>query len=321
MSELRSRQAENTKHADRLASYEKELKSLREENIALERKISGLTTSLQSLDEQSDIAQKQQAEALEKYDFLQKNAPISRQDQITANHEELELPLDENSMVESEKRLEKLKNDRHQMGGINLNAHEESEARRRELESVFAQRADIVEAISQLRGAISQLNKKGREKLRIAFDEVNKGFAHLFGTLFGGGEARLELIDSDDILEAGLEIYASPPGKKLKAMSLMSGGEQALTTIALIFAVFNTNPAPICILDEVDAPLDDVNVDRFCQLLDVMKQNNGAQFLVITHNAITMSRMDRLFGVTMEEKGISKLVSVDLQIAEQLIAV
>ena len=174
----------------------------------------------------------------------------------------------------------------------------------------------VIEAIRKLRQAIQSLNREGRERLLAAFEVVNTQFQRLFTHLFGGGTAELQLVESDDPLEAGLEILARPPGKKPQTMTLLSGGEQALTAMSLIFAVFLTNPAPICVLDEVDAPLDDANVERFCNLLDSMRQRTQTRFMVITHNPITMSRVDRLFGVTMAERGVSQLVSVDLTTAE-----
>ena len=182
------------------------------------------------------------------------------------------------------------------------------------------EKSDLEDAIRALRGGIGSLNREGRERLLTAFEQVNTNFTMLFKHLFGGGEARLELVESDDPLEAGLEIMCQPPGKKLSTLSLLSGGEQTLTALALIFAVFLANPAPICVLDEVDAPLDDSNVTRFCDLMDEMTRRTDTRFLVITHHAVTMSRMDRLFGVTMGEQGVSQLVSVDLRRAEALVA-
>lgn len=176
------------------------------------------------------------------------------------------------------------------------------------------------EAINQLRGSIGSLNREGRQRLLAAFEEVDQHFQRLFTTLFDGGKAHLELVDSDDPLEAGLEIMAQPPGKKLTSLTLLSGGEQALTAVALIFGLFLTNPAPICVLDEVDAPLDDANIERFCDLLDKMVAETNTRYLIVTHNAVTMSRMHRLFGVTMIERGISQLVSVDMDAAEELLA-
>ena len=181
-------------------------------------------------------------------------------------------------------------------------------------------REDLVSAISKLRNSINELDQKGRERLLNAFEKVNRKFNEVYTKLFNGGIAKLELVDSDDPLESGLELLVSPPGKRLQSISLLSGGEQALTAMSLIFAVFLTSPAPICILDEVDAPLDDANVTRFCALLDELTKITDTKFVIITHHALTMSRMDRLYGVTMPEKGISQLVSVDLQKAEELVA-
>ncbi|MBM3566668.1 MAG: chromosome partitioning protein ParA, partial [Alphaproteobacteria bacterium] len=185
-------------------------------------------------------------------------------------------------------------------------------------EKMQTERADLTAAIDKLRQGIQELNREGRERLMKSFEEVNRHFQELFVRLFGGGRAHLELVESDDPLQAGLEIMASPPGKRLQTLSLLSGGEQALTALALLFGVFLTNPAPICVLDEVDAPLDDANVDRFCTLLEEISQSGGTRFLVITHHRMTMARMDRLYGVTMQERGVSQLVSVDLQKAEEL---
>jgi chromosome segregation protein len=217
-------------------------------------------------------------------------------------------------------KLERYKRERENLGGVNLRADEEMQEVSTRLEELTAEREDCEGAIRKLRAAIGSLNREARERLNAAFETVNRNFASLFTRLFNGGQAELRLIESDDVLEAGLEIYASPPGKKLASMSLMSGGEQALTATALIFAVFMANPAPVCVLDEVDAPLDDANVERFCRLLHEMAKETQTRFLIITHHALTMSRMDRLFGVTMIERGVSQLVSVDLHKAEQLAA-
>ncbi|MGF1606086.1 MAG: AAA family ATPase [Rhodothalassiaceae bacterium] len=208
--------------------------------------------------------------------------------------------------------------DRDRLGAVNLQAAEELAEVQAERAHLAEQRADLEQALARLRGAIGALNREGRERLLAAFEEVNGHFTELFTTLFGGGTAHLSLVDSDDPLEAGLEILASPPGKRLQSLSLLSGGEQALTALSLIFAVFLTNPAPICVLDEVDAPLDDANVERFCDLLDAMMARTQTRFLIVTHNAVTMARMHRLFGVTMAEKGVSTLVSVDLEAAEAM---
>lgn len=221
-------------------------------------------------------------------------------------------------MGEIERQLDRLKIERERLGAVNLRAEEEQKELSDRLEAIVSEREDIIEAIRKLRQAIQSLNREGRERLLAAFDVVNGHFQRLFSHLFGGGTAELQLIESEDPLEAGLEILARPPGKKPQTMTLLSGGEQALTAMSLIFAVFLTNPAPICVLDEVDAPLDDHNVERFCNLMDEMAKTTETRFVIITHNPITMARMDRLFGVTMAEQGVSQLVSVDLQAAEAM---
>lgn len=224
-----------------------------------------------------------------------------------------------NSSAESEE-MERLTASRERIGPVNLVAREELAKLEENFGSSTAEQAELAEAVNRLRGSIGNLNREGRERLRAAFEQVDTHFRRLFTRLFEGGQAHLALIDSDDPLEAGLEIFAQPPGKRLQSLTLLSGGEQALTAIALIFALFLTNPAPICVLDEVDAPLDDANIDRFCDLLDAMSRETDTRYLIVTHNAVTMSRMHRLFGVTMVEQGISRLVSVDLGAAEELLA-
>ncbi len=216
-----------------------------------------------------------------------------------------------------ERRLEALRGDRERLGAVNLRAEEELAEIDSQREKMIAERDDLAEAIRKLRAAIASLNKEGRERLLVAFEKVNVHFKELFTVLFDGGSAELQLVESDDPLEAGLDILARPPGKKPQTMTLLSGGEQALTAMSLIFAVFLTNPSPICVLDEVDAPLDDSNVERFCDLLEEMRKKTDTRFVTITHNPITMARMDRLFGVTQAERGISQLVSVDLEQAEK----
>ena len=218
-----------------------------------------------------------------------------------------------------ERKLQALREDRERLGGVNLRADEEAEEVAKQLEGLIKERDDLIQAINKLRGGISSLNREGRQRLLDAFETVNQKFSELFTTLFGGGKAELQLIESDDPLEAGLELVANPPGKKPTTLSLLSGGEQTLTAMALIFAVFLTNPSPICVLDEVDAPLDDHNVERFCNLLDAMLERTETRFLIITHHALTMARMHRLFGVTMLERGVSQLVSVNLAEAETLV--
>ncbi|SEP84069.1 condensin subunit Smc [Devosia sp. YR412] len=216
----------------------------------------------------------------------------------------------------TEQKVDRLKAERERLGGVNLSAEKEAVEVQEKLDLMVGDKNDLIEAIAKLRTGIASLNREGRARLNEAFGRVNAHFQELFTTLFGGGTAELSFVESDDPLEAGLEIIARPPGKKPQTMTLLSGGEQALTAMSLIFAVFLTNPAPICVLDEVDAPLDDANVERFCNLLDSMRQRTNTRFMVITHNPITMSRVDRLFGVTMAERGVSQLVSVDLTTAE-----
>lgn len=235
--------------------------------------------------------------------------------------ETLEINADEMSDVEVlENQLSRLKGQREALGAVNLRAEEDAKEVQAEHDTLVGEKADLTEAIRTLRSGIASLNKEGRERLLTAFEEVNSNFSMLFKHLFNGGEANLVMVESDDPLEAGLEIMCQPPGKKLSTLSLLSGGEQTLTAMALIFAVFLANPAPICVLDEVDAPLDDANVTRFCDLLDEMCRQTDTRFLIITHHAVTMARMDRLFGVTMAEHGVSQLVSVDLKKAETLVA-
>ncbi len=233
--------------------------------------------------------------------------------------------LEEEAMAEldvkeAERQLDFLRRDRENLGGVNMEAEAEAEAMASRLGTQAEEKADLSGAIAKLREGVAALNEEGRTRLLGAFDQVNEHFKTLFTTLFRGGEAELRLVDADDPLAAGLEIFAQPPGKRLGTLSLMSGGEQALTATALIFAVFLSRPSPICVLDEVDAPLDDANVDRYCRMLNEMRERTDTRFIVITHNPVTMSRMDRLFGVTMREQGVSKLVSVDLETAEELVA-
>jgi chromosome segregation protein len=221
---------------------------------------------------------------------------------------------------EESARHDKLNLDRERLGPVNLVAEQELRELETELERSVGEREELVQAVNRLRGSIGSLNREGRARLLAAFEDVDRHFRRLFARLFEGGEAYLQLVDSDDPLEAGLEIMAQPPGKKLGSLTLLSGGEQALTAVALIFGLFLTNPAPICVLDEVDAPLDDANIERFCDLLDTMVTETDTRYLIVTHNAVTMSRMHRLFGVTMVERGVSRLVSVDLGGAEALLA-
>ena len=246
-----------------------------------------------------------------------------------------ELNLNENNLLEfsnldqkdefpdavtQEELLDEKKRKRDQLGSVNLRADEETHKYEIEIKKMEQDRQDLVTAIIKLKESINELNQKGRERLLSAFEKVNRKFNEVYTKLFNGGNAKLELVDSDDPLDAGLEMLVSPPGKRLQSITLLSGGEQALTALSLIFAVFLTNPAPICVLDEVDAPLDDANVTRFCSLLDELTKITSTKFIIVTHHALTMSKMDRLYGVTMPEKGISQLVAVDLQKAESMVA-
>ena len=248
---------------------------------------------------------------------------------------ETELNLNENNILEfsnlnqienlpdavaQEELLDEKKREREKLGSVNLRADEETGKYEAEIKKMGQERQDLVEAIIKLKESINELNQKGREKLLEAFEKVNRKFNEVYTKLFNGGNAKLELIDAEDPLEAGLEMLVSPPGKRLQSITLLSGGEQALTALSLIFAVFLTNPSPICVLDEVDAPLDDANVTRFCSLLDELTKITSTRFIIVTHHALTMSKMDRLYGVTMPEKGISQLVAVDLQKAESMVA-
>ena len=227
-----------------------------------------------------------------------------------------ELPI----AVDQEDLLDKKKQEREKLGSVNLKADEETNKYEVEIKKMEQDRADLVTAIVKLKDSISELNQKGRERLIRAFEKVNRKFNEVYTKLFNGGNAKLELVDSDDPLEAGLEMLVSPPGKRLQSITLLSGGEQALTALSLVFAVFLTNPSPICVLDEVDAPLDDANVTRFCNLLEELTKITNTKFIIVTHHALTMSKMNRLYGVTMPEKGISQLVAVDLQKAESMVA-
>ena len=222
--------------------------------------------------------------------------------------------------VTQEELLDKKKREREKLGSVNLIADEETTKYEEEIKKMEKDRQDLVSAIIKLKESITELNQKGRERLIEAFEKVNRKFNEVYTKLFNGGSAKLELVDSDDPLDAGLEMLVSPPGKRLQSITLLSGGEQALTALSLIFAVFLTNPAPICVLDEVDAPLDDANVTRFCNLLSELTKITSTRFIIVTHHALTMSKMNRLYGVTMPEKGISQLVAVDLQKAESMVA-
>ena len=304
--------------ADRLAEADNELKKYEnklrkaQNDLANVRESKGRTEATKELAE-SRLSELE-SESIEKYNC--KPDSIITKLSISEDLETLQ-----NSFERNETRLERLKQQRDTLGVVNLRADLETKEIEQELEKMNSEKTDLETAIKKMRESIEELNKEGRTRLLKAFDVVNNHFKDVFVQLFNGGKAHLELVDSDDPLEAGLEMMVSPPGKKLQSMSLLSGGEQALTAMSLIFAVFLTNPSPICVLDEVDAPLDDANVERFCNLLDDIADKTNTKFLIITHHALTMSRMDRLFGVTMAERGVSQIVSVDLKKAEEIGAV
>ncbi len=309
-------QLEDARHAhkicaDKLAAAQNTHRDLDRANRAAANTLGEVKAEMARIDERLKglIVQRQQIEQMISESLgigADKTAEVAG---IKAEHQ---LP----DALQTERRLERLKAERERLGGVNLSAEKEMKEVGEKLEIMVNDKDDLVAAIAKLRTGISSLNREGRARLTEAFDKVNAHFSDLFTSLFGGGTAELTFVESDDPLEAGLEILARPPGKKPQPLSLLSGGEQALTAMALIFAVFLTNPAPICVLDEVDAPLDDANVERFCNLLDSMRERTQTRFLVITHNPITMARVDRLFGVTMAERGVSQLVSVDLAAAQ-----
>ena len=294
-----------------------------------DEKIENLRTQLNEVQEQSIQIRERKASSGATIDGLKKR----KNDLIDRINSELDLTEEnilENSnlngveelpdAVNQEDLLDKKKQEREKLGSVNLKADEETNKYEAEIKKMEQDRVDLVTAILKLKNSINELNVKGRERLIDAFEKINRKFNEVYTKLFNGGNAKLELVDSDDPLEAGLEMLVSPPGKRLQSITLLSGGEQALTALSLIFAVFLTNPSPICVLDEVDAPLDDANVTRFCSLLEELTKITNTKFVIVTHHALTMSKMNRLYGVTMPEKGISQLVAVDLQKAEDMVA-
>ena len=295
----------------------------------IDKKINSLRSELNETQEKTIQIRERKASSRATIEGLKK-----RKDDLL-ERVETELNLNENNILEfsnlsqvenlpdavmQEELLDEKKREREKLGSVNLRADEETSKYETEIKKMGQDRNDLVAAIIKLKESINELNQKGREKLLKAFEKVNRKFNEVYTKLFNGGNAKLELIDADDPLEAGLEMLVSPPGKRLQSITLLSGGEQALTALSLIFAVFLTNPSPICVLDEVDAPLDDANVTRFCNLLDELTKITSTRFIIVTHHALTMSKMDRLYGVTMPEKGISQLVAVDLQKAESMVA-
>ena len=294
-----------------------------------DNKIETLRNELNEIQEQSIQIRERKASSGATIEGLQKR----KNDLLDRINSELNLSEDnilENSnlfgaeelpdAIDQEDALDKKKQERESLGSVNLKADEETSKYEDEIKKMEKDRSDLVTAIMKLKDSINELNQKGRERLIEAFEKVNRKFNEVYTKLFNGGNAKLELVDSDDPLEAGLEMLVSPPGKRLQSITLLSGGEQALTALSLIFAVFLTNPSPICVLDEVDAPLDDANVTRFCNLLEELIKITNTKFIIVTHHALTMSKMNRLYGVTMPEKGISQLVAVDLQKAESMVA-
>ncbi len=300
--------------ADALSAAEGAARAAAEAERAAERAASEAREARARAEALAESAETAVAEAAQRIEEAQGLDPAA----LAAALAPLPEPMPGAEAAEAE--VSRLKRQREALGAVNLRAEEDAREVQAEHDRLTEEKADLEAAIRTLRGGIASLNREGRERLLTAFEQVNENFSFLFTHLFGGGEARLELVESEDPLDAGLEILCQPPGKRLSTLSLLSGGEQTLTALALIFAVFLSNPAPICVLDEVDAPLDDANVTRFCDLLDEMCRRTQTRFLIITHHAITMARMDRLFGVTMVEQGVSQLVSVDLKRAEAMVA-
>ena len=294
-----------------------------------DKQIENLRSQLNEIQEQSIQIRERKASSGATVEGLQKrksdlldriNSELSLTEENILEYSNLNGIEDLPNPVDQEDSLDKKKQEREKLGSVNLKADEETSKYEEEIKKMEQDRSDLVTAIIKLKESINELNEKGRERLIEAFEKVNRKFNEVYTKLFNGGNAKLELVDSDDPLEAGLEMLVSPPGKRLQSITLLSGGEQALTALSLIFAVFLTNPSPICVLDEVDAPLDDANVTRFCSLLEELIKITNTKFIIVTHHALTMSKMNRLYGVTMPEKGISQLVAVDLQKAESMVA-
>ena len=294
-----------------------------------DRQIENLRSQLNEIQEQSIQIRERKASSGATVEGLQKrksdlldriSSELSLTEENILENSNLNGIEDLPNPVDQEDSLDKKKQERERLGSVNLKADEETSKYEEEIKKMEQDRSDLVTAIIKLKESINELNQKGRERLIEAFEKVNRKFNEVYTKLFNGGNAKLELVDSDDPLEAGLEMLVSPPGKRLQSITLLSGGEQALTALSLIFAVFLTNPSPICVLDEVDAPLDDANVTRFCSLLEELIKITNTKFIIVTHHALTMSKMNRLYGVTMPEKCISQLVAVDLQKAESMVA-
>ena len=335
--------SENQKNPERIATskgqnlqnlenIKKRNEEIENELVEAEKKYSAINENLKEIQlKLSDLREnKARNEAtVEGIENRKKDLLYSVKNELNIDNETSILPQSDLNDIEIEsfptieeqtEKIEKTKKIRESLGSVNLRADEETKKYENEIKKMEDDRADLYSAIVKLKTSIDELNQKGRERLLEAYTKVNRKFNEVYTKLFNGGTAKIELVDSDDPLEAGLEMFVSPPGKRLQSITLLSGGEQALTALSLVFAVFLVNPSPICVLDEVDAPLDDANVTRFCGLLDDLTKITNTKFIIITHHALTMSRMDRLYGVTMAEQGVSQLVSVDLQRAEELVA-
>ena len=320
---------QNLQNLENIKRRNEEIES---ELIEAEKKYSAINENLREIQiKLTDLKEnKARNEAtIEGIENRKKDLLFSVKNELNINNESSILPLSDLSDVEVGKfpsieaqteKIDKTKKERESLGSVNLRADEETKKYELEIKKMEDDRADLYSAIVKLKTSIDELNQKGRERILDAYTKVNRKFNEVYTKLFNGGTAKIELVDSEDPLEAGLEMFVSPPGKRLQSITLLSGGEQALTALSLVFAVFLVNPSPICVLDEVDAPLDDANVTRFCGLLDDLTKITNTKFIIITHHALTMSKMDRLYGVTMAEQGVSQLVSVDLQRAEELVA-
>ena len=293
---------------EKIENLRSELNNIQEESIQIRERKASSGATIEGLNKRkSDLLDRMISELNLTEENILENSNLNGAEELP-NH------------VDQEDLLDKKKQEREKLGSVNLKADEETNKYEIEIKKMEQDRSDLVTAIAKLKESINKLNQKGRDRLIEAFEKVNRKFNEVYTKLFNGGNAKLELVDSDDPLEAGLEMLVSPPGKRLQSITLLSGGEQALTALSLIFAVFLTNPSPICVLDEVDAPLDDANVTRFCSLLEELTKITNTKFIIVTHHALTMSKMNRLYGVTMPEKGISQLVAVDLQKAESMVA-
>ena len=312
---LRSAENENSENQILIEKLEDKIKSLRYELNIVQEKTIQIRERKASSGATIEGLKKRKDDLLDRIDVelnLKENNIYENSDLKDSE----EMP----DAVSQEEKLDEKKREREKLGSVNLRADEETNKYTLEIKKMEKDREDLVTAIIKLKESINELNKKGRERLLEAYEKVNRKFNEVYTKLFNGGNAKLELVDDEDPLEAGLELLVSPPGKRLQSITLLSGGEQALTALSLIFAVFLTNPSPICVLDEVDAPLDDANVTRFCSLLEELTKITSTRFIIVTHHALTMSKMDRLYGVTMPEKGISQIVAVDLQKAESMVA-